>query len=80
MLDGNVISTYDACSQSITFSEKGNYSVACIVDNERTSDCEMEIEVAAMTDIPTGAKILILAFLSLILTALGTHLYKREAR
>jgi len=78
-LDGEVIDTYDACTKSITLSEKGNYSVACIVNNERTPDCEMEIEVAAMTDIPTGTKIFILAFLSILLAALGTHLYKKRA-
>lgn len=39
----------------------------------------MEIEVAAMTDVPTGTKILILAFLSLILTAIGIHYHKKKA-
>ncbi len=80
MKDGRVINTYDACSQSITFSETGDYSVACIVNEERTPDCEMEITVEAMTDIPTGTKILILALLSLMGTALGTHLYKKRVR
>lgn len=76
--DGEIINTYDSCSKSITFSETGDYSVACIVNDDRSSDCEMEITVEAMTDIPTGTKILILAFLSLILSAIGMHFYKKK--
>jgi len=78
MKNGVVIDTYDACSRSITFSEKGDYSVACIVNDDRSSDCEMEIEVAAMTDIPTGTKILLIMLLSLMLSAIGIHFYKKK--
>lgn len=76
--DGEVLYEYDSCTKSITFDDTGDYSVACIVDDERSPDCEMSIEVAAMTDVPTGAKILIIAFLSLMCSAIVLQYYKEK--
>ncbi len=77
--DGEVINEYDACTKNITLADPGEYSVACIVDDERASDCEMGITVEAMTDVPTGTKILIIAFLSLILSTVSMHFYKKKS-
>jgi hypothetical protein len=77
--DGEVINEYNTCTRSITFPDTGDYTVACIVDDDRSSDCEMEISVESMTDIPTGTKLFFIAFLSLILTAIGMHMYKKRS-
>jgi hypothetical protein len=39
----------------------------------------MEITIEAMTEIATGTKLLLIAFLSLILSAVGTRIYKKRS-
>ncbi len=77
--DGDVVNTYNSCTRSLTFDKTGEYSVACIVDDEESSECAMDISVESMTDVPTGAKIIIIALLSLLLSAFGIHFYKKRA-
>jgi len=48
------------------------------VDDEASSDCEMNITVEAMTDVPTGTKVILLALLSLFFTAIGVYFYKKR--
>jgi len=48
------------------------------VDDEASSDCEMNITVEAMTDVPTGTKVILLALLSLLFATIGVHFYKKR--
>jgi hypothetical protein len=38
----------------------------------------MSITVEAMTEVPTGAKVIMIAFLSLLFAAIGVHFYKKR--
>ncbi len=76
--DGHIINTYNSCTRNITFSDTGDYDVACIVNDKESSDCEMEISVESMTDIPTGTKIIMLGLLSILWASIGTYFYRQR--
>lgn len=76
--DGEIVNTYDTCSKNITFTTPGEYSVACIVDDIAAPECEMGITVEAMTEIPTGTKILLIILLSLTIAGFSTYYVQKR--
>lgn len=76
--DGSIVNTYNSCTKNITFSNPWDYSIACIVDDEISPECEMSVTVEAMTDVQTGTKIIMVGLLSLLFTLTGMYFYKKR--
>lgn len=79
MKDWKLINTYYSCSRTVTLSDRWEYSAACIVNDERVPECEMDISVESMTDVPTGTKIILLGLISIALSSSVLYFYKKRA-